>query len=189
VPIDRRAVIVAGHTNDPATAIAGLSSDDPAVRVAAIGALDRLDALTDHHLAECFVDESPLVRRRAAEAAARRTNVDLVPLLHDREPIVVEMAAWAAGEHESSDALDALIAVATTHDDALAREAAVAALGAIGDERGLPAILAATNDKPAIRRRAVIALAPFDGPEVTEALERAKADRDRHVRRAADELS
>ena len=41
--------------------------------------------------------------------------------------------------------------------DPLAREAAVAALGAIGHPDGLPAILAATSDKPAIRRRAVLA--------------------------------
>ena len=65
--------------------------------------------------------------------------------------------------------------VAGGHDDPLCREAAVAALGAIGDVRGLPAILAATSDKPAVRRRAVIALAPFDGPEVDAALARARA--------------
>ncbi|MCA1657380.1 MAG: HEAT repeat domain-containing protein, partial [Actinobacteria bacterium] len=82
----------------------------------------------------------------------------------------------------------ALAAMAAGHDDPLCREAAVAALGALGDERGLPAILAATTDKPAIRRRAVIALAPFEGPEVEAALERAKADRDWQVRQAAEDL-
>ena len=68
------------------------------------------------------------------------------------------------------------------------REAAVAALGAIGDPAGLPAILAATSDKPAVRRRAVLALAPFDGPEVDAALERALSDRDWQVRQAAEDL-
>ena len=68
------------------------------------------------------------------------------------------------------------------------REAAVAALGAIGDARGLPAILAATGDRPAVRRRAVLALAPFEGPEVTAALERARDDRDWQVRDAAELL-
>ena len=38
-------------------------------------------------------------------------------------------------------------------DDPLVREAAVAALGALGDEQGLPAVLAATTDKPADVRR------------------------------------
>jgi HEAT repeat protein len=82
----------------------------------------------------------------------------------------------------------ALAALATGHDDPLVREAAVAALGAIGDEAGLPAILAAAKDKPAVRRRAVIALAPFDGPEVEAALRRALEDRDRQVRQAAEDL-
>ena len=85
--------------------------------------------------------------------------------------------------------VERLSAVARSHDDPLCREAAVAALGAIGDERGLPAILAATGDRPAIRRRAVIALAPFSGPEVDAALEAALEDRDWQVRQAAEDLS
>ena len=72
--------------------------------------------------------------------------------------------------------------LAIGHDDALVREAAVAALGAIGDPAGIPAILAATGDKATVRRRAIIALAPFDGPEVDEALARASVDRDWQVR-------
>lgn len=85
--------------------------------------------------------------------------------------------------------LDALAGVTNAHPDPLCREAAVAALGAAGDRRGLPAILAATTDKPAIRRRAVLALAAFDGPEVDEALARARDDRDWQVRQAAEDLS
>jgi hypothetical protein len=34
----------------------------------------------------------------------------------------------------------------------------------------------------------VLALAPFDGPEVDRALERARTDRDRQVRQAAEDL-
>jgi HEAT repeat protein len=64
----------------------------------------------------------------------------------------------------------------------------VAALGAIGDEAGLEAILAATTDKPAVRRRAVIALAPFEGQNVDAVLQRALEDRDRQVRQAAEDL-
>ena len=77
----------------------------------------------------------------------------------------------------------------TEHEDPLCREAAVAALGAIGDPGGLPAILAATTDRPAVRRRAVLALAPFDGPEVDAALARALEDRDWQVRQAAEDVS
>jgi HEAT repeat protein len=104
---------------------------------------------------------------------------------------VVEAAAWALGETLAAPApapVAALAAVVTEHDDALAREAAVAALGAIGDADGLPAVLAACADKAAVRRRAVLALAPFTGPDVDAALERARDDRDWQVRQAAEDL-
>jgi HEAT repeat protein len=39
-----------------------------------------------------------------------------------------------------------------------------------------------------LRRRAILALAPFDGPEVTAALEKALLDRDWQVRQAAEDL-
>lgn len=64
----------------------------------------------------------------------------------------------------------------------------MAALGAIGDDRGLPAILAGCRDKPAVRRRAILALAPFDGDEVDAALQAALSDRDWQVRQAAEDL-
>ena len=56
-------------------------------------------------------------------------------------------------------------------------------------------ILAATADRPAIRRRAVLALAPFLAPdhpragEVGAALARALTDRDWQVRQAAEDLT
>jgi HEAT repeat protein len=78
--------------------------------------------------------------------------------------------------------------VATTHDDPLAREAAVAALGALGDPAGLDAILRACTDKPAVRRRAVLALAPYEGDAVEAALAAALDDRDWQVRQAAEDL-
>ncbi|MCU1449313.1 MAG: hypothetical protein JWP02_1483, partial [Acidimicrobiales bacterium] len=66
---------------------------------------------------------------------------------------------------------------------------AVAALGAIGDRRGLAAVLdAAASDRPAVRRRAVVALAAFDGPDVDAALHHALTDRDWQVRQAAEDL-
>jgi HEAT repeat protein len=185
---DRRALAAAGHLGDRATAAAGLASSEPLLRATALTALERAGGLETATLLMGLADSSPVVRRRAAQLAARYPATDLVPLLADPDATVVEMAAWSCGEHESTSAVDALIEVVLHHHDALARESAVAALGAIGDERGLPAILVATKDKPAIRRRAVIALAPFDNPEVHEALARAKTDRDKQVRRAAEDL-
>ncbi len=187
----RRAAAVAGHTGDEATARALLGDESAAVRGTALAALARMGAVTDADIAAAVVDPVAEVRRRACEVAVTHPAVDLRPLLADVDPMVVEAAAWALGERgaDGSGAVEALMEVAGGHADALCREAAVAALGAIGDVRGLPAILAATSDKPAVRRRAVIALAPFDGPEVEAALTRALNDRDWQVRQAAEDLS
>ena len=60
--------------------------------------------------------------------------------------------------------------------------------GAIGDERALPAVLAALEDRPAVRRRAAIALAAFEDPTAEEGLRRCLQDRDWQVRQVAEEL-
>jgi len=181
---------IAGHTGDAPTARAGLSSTDPAVKAAALGALERLGALDTDTLAAALSDSDVIVRRRAAEISAAHPSVDLLASLDDADDRVVEVAAWACGEHESRrDAIvERLVALAGAADDPLVRESAVAALGAIGDERGLASILAACSDKPAVRRRAVLALAPFDGPEVEAAVDQALLDRDWQVRQAAEDL-
>ena len=186
----RRAVAVAGHTGDVATARAGSSADDPAVRATALGALQRLGRLDADDIRTALDDTDPGVRRRAAEIAAHHRDVDLVAALADPDVRVVEMAAWACGEHESDrdDVVEALIVLAGTAEEPLVREASVAALGAIGDPRGLPAIIEACSDKPAVRRRAVLALAPFDGDDVDATIERALTDRDWQVRQAAEDL-
>lgn len=186
----RREVAVAGHAGDVTTARAGFASADPAVRTIALGALERLGALDAPSLTAAFDDPDADVRRRAAEVAATHPDIDLLALLHDADARVVEVAAWACGEHEDDRAaiVDRLIELAADADDPLVRESAVAALGAIGAERAMPTIVAATSDKPAIRRRAVLALAPFDGPEVDAAIDRCLADRDWQVRQAAEDL-
>jgi len=186
----RLAVIVAGHRGDDHTATEHLDDDDPSVRAAALRALERTGALGRERVEHGLADPDPDVRRVAAELAGRRAGIDLGPVLSDTDSTVVEVAAWACGEQEhiTDDTLDRLVELATGADEPLVREAAAASLGAIGDERGLPAILAACDDKPAVRRRAVLALAPFDGQEVDAAIERALADRDWQVRQAAEDL-
>lgn len=190
----RRAAALAGHAGDEPAARHYLRDDDPAVRATALGALDRMDALGTDDLVAALADEATTVRRRAAELCAGIAGdapPSLLPVLEDSEASVAEMAAWASGERVPPEpgAVAALSTVVLDHSDPLCREAAVAALGALGDPAGLPAILAATKDKPAIRRRAVLALAPFAGPDVEAALAAALTDRDWQVRQAAEDLS
>ena len=186
----RRQAAVAGHTGDAAAARALLDDPAPIVRATALGALGRLGDLDDAELERALGDPDATVRRRAASEARHRRDLDLVPLLDDPDALVVEAAAWALGERAEPDGriVEQLSRVSAEHEDPLAREAAVAALGAIGDPAGLPAILRATTDRPAVRRRAVLALAPFEGEDVETALRRALGDRDWQVRQAAEDL-
>jgi HEAT repeat protein len=212
-PVARAAALAAlghGHDLDADETVAArraLDDDpDPEVRAAALGALVRAGS-DDAAIAGWLLaarDDAPAVRRRAADLAPA-LGIDtesghgepvvtaLVAMLDDRDVTVVEAACWALGElgqaTAGAGAVATLARVAVEHRDALAREAAVAALGALGDAAGLPAILAACHDKVAIRRRAVLALAPFDGPEVDAALARALDDRDWQVRQAAEDLT
>jgi HEAT repeat protein len=183
-------VALAGHRGDVDSARSALADAEPTVRATALAALARAGGATAPEVEAATKDPTPEVRARACEVAASTglAAAAVRQLLEDGDPTVVEVAAWALGELADAEAVPRLSEVVTGHDDALAREAAVAALGAIGDSRGLPAILLATRDKPAVRRRAVLALAPFEGPEVDEALARAREDRDWQVRDAAELL-
>lgn len=185
-----REVAVAGHLGDVALARAALRDADPTTRELALGALERCGAVDAEVLATAAADPQASVRRRAAQVAARHRDMSLLPLLHDTDDSVIEAAAWACGEHEVVDdaTFDRLLWLAGEHDQPLVREAAVAALGAIGDERGVAAILRGCADKPAVRRRAVLALAPFDGDDVVAALRTALTDRDWQVRQAAEDV-
>jgi HEAT repeat protein len=208
--VDRAARVAAlGHDGplsppDLRAARSATADAAAAVRCAALAALVRAAPVRDAARAwhRAIRDGDASVRRRAADLAPalqgrrRRPGAEvadaLTETLQDPDVTVVEAAAWALGEtveRPAPEVVAALCAVATDHDDALAREAAVAALGAIGDPQGLPAVLAGCRDKPAVRRRAVLALAPFTGPDVDAAIARARDDRDWQVRQAAEDLA
>jgi HEAT repeat protein len=204
-----RDAVIAGHRGDVNTAWRLLGHPDPAVRAAALGALDRTGVLDAGALTTALTDPEPTVRRRACVLAGgafatgdKRTDdkrargsqlIDaLVQVLStDPSDSVVESSAWSLGEAGSRcgrSAVEALGHVATAHADPLCREAAVAALGAIGDPVALDNVLVAFEDKPAVRRRAIIALAAFDDPRVDAAWRRGLEDRDWQVRQAAEDL-
>ncbi len=192
-------VAIAGHIGDVSLVVRGFSDSDERVRATALGSFHRLGALSIDRLIAGFDDSSPLVRRRAAELAHRGIGPDqpapdadrltirdgLVRLLDD-EASVAEVAAFSLGELGDPTVESELERVATDHDDALVRESAIAALGSLGV--GLETILAAMHDKATVRRRAVIALSPFDDVRVDDALTTALEDRDWQVRQAAEDL-
>jgi HEAT repeat protein len=195
----RRTVVVAGHRGDELLVREGLVDEAGAVRASALGALARMGRLGAAEVIAALTDDEPAVRRRACEVAAGLgpaadpgVGQGLINALSDDEVLVVESACAALGELGAGPGLASvtgLTEVAQGHSDPLCREAAVAALGSIGDPAGLPTILAAMNDKPTVRRRAVLALAPFTGPAVEEALTKARSDRDWQVRQSAEDLS
>ena len=174
--------------------IDALRSENPTHRTVALGAAARLQIFDDNVLTDALSDPSPAVRTRALELAARRPpGIDpasaadrVVEMLAD--PACAETAAFTLGELgvATPAVAAALEHQAGHHDDPLCREAAVAALGALGV--GLAAVLAATDDIAPVRRRAVVALAAFDGPEVDAALVAALDDRDWQVRQLAEDL-
>lgn len=197
-----RAVVVAGHRGQRAIAREALGHRSPAVRLAAIGALRRCQDYSAVDLIANLVDPDMGVRRRAAEVAPELHSQEgttsqpsglgaaLMQTLADPEPLVAEMAAWALGEFDppAIGSVEAISEMVRNNEDALCREAAAAALGSLGDAEGLPAILDAMDDIATVRRRAVLALAPFDTPKVDAALTAALEDRDWQVRQGAEDL-
>jgi len=133
-------------------------------------------------------DTDPIVRRRACELGAALSGAEFASLLDDPDPRVIEAACYAVGEVRDGRAVPVLARIASSHADALCRESAIAALGAIGELDGLPAVLAALGDRPQIRRRAVVALAALESPESDAALRRCLKDRDWQVRQAAEDV-
>ena len=179
---------LAGHAGDEARARSLLGDPDASVRATALGALVRMGAVRATDAASALADLDARVRRYACELGASLPHAAFANLLVDPDETVVEAACFATGEVRDAQAVAGLIEIAAAHTDALCRESAVAALGAIGDQRGLAAVIAALEDKPQIRRRATVALAVFDHPDSEAALRRCLEDPDWQVRQAAEDI-
>jgi hypothetical protein len=173
-----------------------LDDPDPRVRAIALTLVITRESRPDRAYAwkRAARDADARVRLRAAQLAPKVgravPSALLLELLGDADAWIAEAAAYAAGEHPrpSRALVNALAAAATSHEDALVRESAVAALGAHGDPATLAAVLAACDDKPAIRRRAIVALAAFDGDAATTRVRAALEDHDWQVRQIAEDL-
>lgn len=192
------ALLRAGFATDEVSAQLlreNLHAPTPRQRVLALRAAARRSLVSDDDWLRALDDDDVDVRREALTLTAHENIYDervlhaLVTALGDADALVVDAAAFALGEHTYPDAVEALCLIATSHDDARCRESAVAALGAIGDDRGRAAVLGALDDKPPVRRRAIVALSNFEGPDIDAALERASEDRDWQVRAAVNQLA
>ena len=185
---------LAGHLGDESSAKASLTSTDPSTRRLAISALARLNSLTTSDLQAALDDPDSSVRRKALEIAAKRSDVDAKRHLSDSDPSVAETAAFAIGEQLDISATEPLMLMARQHEDALCRESAIAALGAlvslgkIHRDAILDCLIDAMGDKPQIRRRAVLGLSQFEEPRAQQTVEKALLDKDRQVRSVAADL-
>ncbi len=186
----RKEMLEAAEVGNYSLAEVGLKSHNPRVRATSISVLSKNGLLNEQACLEASEDLDPLVRRSVAEAATTILTIPLINLLQDPDFTVVEISCWAAGERgdQGDGVIQILSEITVGHEDALCREAAVAALGALGNPNGLQSILVATEDIATVRRRAILALAPFDNDETKKALNKALEDRDWQVRQAAEDL-
>lgn len=179
---------LAAIIDDPAP---HLSADEPTIRRTAVAAsLGRSD-LQEQIVNLLATDPASSVRRECAEILGLAGASDpgtLEQALEDEAAEVREAAVTALGEIGAASSVPKLIASAEDDaEDGLVREAAVAALGAIGVEMARPTLLRLVSaGSPQIRRRSVVALTVFDGPDVEAALRTAATDRNPMVREAAE---
>lgn len=167
-----------------------LEHHDAVIRRHALTALERKQSLKEEQLLAAMADLEPENAARAIRLAARREvpsealEEALVLATQSSHDFVVVAAVRSLADLEVARALDLFIDLATQHPDPMVREEAVAGLGVLGNEQGLEAVLGACKDKPAIRRRCVVALGAFEGDRVEAALDVLSADRDWQVRQA-----
>ncbi len=181
--------------SDDAVLFAGLVDDVPRHRVIALRSATRRAIMGTQQWTAALRDEDVEVRREALSLLAYENGLGTEVLeqmrtaLDDHDALVVDAAVFALGEHHVTDVVERIADIARHHEDPRCRESAVAALGALGDDRGRDAILAALDDKAPVRRRAIVALSNFVGPDIDEALVAAANDRDWQVRAAVDQLN
>jgi hypothetical protein len=138
-----------------------ITDESAKVRVAAVGALERLNSSgANGELAAALSDPDENVQLAALHGATRInafTNVEaVVALIGDPSSLVRRRAAETLGVMKAADAVAGLMVLAAESDeaDAPVRAAAVWALGQIGDPVAADVILAAQNDSDASVRSA-----------------------------------
>ena len=168
-----------------------LQHNDPVLRRMATTALSTEECNTWFDMAILLLeDESGSVRAAAAEklgSCGDRALDHLAKAALDTEPKVREAVATAYGEVADPSAITWLVEVGHDDSDRTVKEAAVAALGAIGNASAIDPLLAfVAKGPPQVRRRAIAAITVFDDPRIEPAIQRAAFDRNPSVREAAE---
>jgi HEAT repeat protein len=133
------------------------------------------------------------VRVAAAEALARcpedeaeRARAALLPYLEDSSPDVRYMVALSLGRLGSQEAVEPLMELYRSDPELMPRQAAVAALGELGDTRATEVLLEALSDElPDLRFQATSALTQVNPAAAAAPLRRALGDEDPEVRASA----
>lgn len=183
---------VSGRVRDPAAIralTASLAADDPCIRRTAARMLGR-STITDDALGRLFDDPSPRVVEAALVAAGTadrpglRTRME--SLLDSRTESTAAMAAWALGQLEMRESVDAL-ARALERGTPRVRIHAAWALGEIEDGRAVDPLRRVLRDSDVnLRVVAVQALGYIEATTSADDVERVlREDSDRAVRLAA----
>ncbi|MCL1601180.1 MAG: HEAT repeat domain-containing protein [Actinomycetia bacterium] len=168
-----------------------LDNEDPILRRMATTALEDQSAnfLFDT-LVALLNDHETSVRAAAAEklgVCGERSLAYLASAQGDNAAEVREAVATAYGELSNASAIPWLVEVGNDDQDRTVKEAAVAALGAIGSDEAIDPLLEfIAKGPPQVRRRAIAAITVFDDPRIEPAIQRAAFDRNPGVREAAE---
>lgn len=144
----------------PALKSAVTKDVSPAVRGAAVAALERLNSSGDGALQTALADSEETVKLAALHATTRINSftdaASVVALIGDSSALVRRRAAETLGVMKSEDAVAGLMVLGTEGEesDASVRTAAVWALGQIGDPSARSVILDAQKDTDASVRSA-----------------------------------
>jgi HEAT repeat protein len=136
----------------PALRSAVMEDASPAVRSAAVAALERLNSPGEGALAAALTDADENVRLAALRATTRinafTDAAAVVALIGDSSALVRRRAAETLGVMKAEDAVAGLMVLGTEgqESDAAVRTAAIWALGQIGDPEARTVILEAQDD-------------------------------------------
>jgi HEAT repeat protein len=184
--VRRRVALVLGDVGDPedpqtVDALIGCATDDeePAVRAAAV---DALDALGPRPLERFILERSGQVPEDAAEWVRAKA---FAATLSADGPEMRMAAAGALGRIDDPSTVEPLVGALDDPEPGV-RMRVARALGTGGDDRAVPSLSAATGDDVTeVRRAAADALAAIGSPAALSALRSGLDDPDESVRHTA----